>query len=212
MKHHLVICLLFLWMGSSHAQFGIRGQMVRAAIPMPTSTDQSISQLSHSGYDVGIHYWLRLPEHRIEFYPEITYANFSRSEPTSPADRPIDIDRYGLALPISLYPFDFRGDCDCPTFSKQNDLFKKGFFLQLVPSFYQVHSSFTDQPTAKTWKSQAGLAIGAGLDIGISDLVTISPLLHYYIEVLQTKSTSEGPLGEQEFRFGIRVAFRPDYL
>ena len=212
MKHLLVASFVLFCMGSSQAQFGFRGQMVQASIPAASSTSTTNSGLSHWGYDLGAHYWMRLKEHRVEFYPELSFAKFSRTEPVDASDRPIDMNRYGISVPISIYPLDFRGDCDCPTFSKQNDLFKKGFFLQLVPSFFQVHSNYGDPTTAKSWKSQAGIGIGAGLDIGLSDLLTISPMVHYFHHFYEGGSDLDGPGVAKELRMGIRVAFRPDYL
>ncbi len=213
MKHLLVILVLIAQMPyTASAQFGVRAQVVRADITAPQhrSMVNQDAGTDQWGYDIGAHYWLRMKNHRIEFFPEVSIAQFRGTAPINGRDLTLDMDRYGISLPVSVYPLDLKGDCDCPTFSKQSQWLKKGLFLQVVPAFYQVHASFSDQMASKTWNSQVGLAAGVGIDIGLSDLITITPLIHYFDQFYH--SNDEGPLGGDEVRFGVRLALRPDYL
>ena len=139
-------------------------------------TDQNFENAS--GYQIGLDYWLRLKQRRIEFFPEISYASLN----TNSGNSKVDIHLLGFHLNTNIYPFDFEGDCDCPTWSKSGGLFEKGFFLQLSPGFNRGNITVSDeniQGNEETF-NYFHLGIGAGLDIGISDLITISPVVKYY--------------------------------
>jgi hypothetical protein len=102
-----------------------------------------------------------------------------------------------------------KGDCHCPTFSKQNDLVKKGLFIQIIGAF-QNERSKTAITQYTNWHQNLSAGIGAGLDIGISDFITLTPLIQYLHTVYSSKA-SEIPGAESVIRAGIRMTFRPDY-
>ncbi len=209
-----ILASLLLWFGTSEslAQFGIRGQAVNATIPFSAdSPDQeSAGAFAYWGFDLGVNYWFRLQNHRLEFYPEVSYGQFNTEGTTRDNQVPLKLDRIGISVPMSVYLLDFNSDCECPTFSKQNDLIKKGFFIQVVPAFYQVRSAFVDPGnTTYHWTSQPSIGFGAGLDIGISDLITVSPMAHYFLA--EESSDDLAPHSTREWRLGMRVSFRPDY-
>lgn len=194
------ILTIFLTLGVIQlmiAQFGVGLHYISAEV------ESGSQMVNANGYGAGINYWLRLKNVRMEFFPEVTYSRLtSLPLETLPS---ANLDRWAMAVPVSFYPLDFKGDCRCPTFSKQNDLVKKGLFLQLVP---MVQHERTDQPSG--WHLNFGLGLGTGLDIGISDLITLTPLVQYSTTLGSTRDTGKSG-STNEIRAGIRVLFRPDY-
>ena len=123
-----------------------------------------------SGVVLSLDYWFRLKQKRLEFLPTIYYANYGGS---------YEVTNYGFQFRTTIYPFDLAGDCNCPTFSKENELLKKGFFIRLAPGIGNWSASvasipvFEDRPDYDSWVPEIGGAVG--LDIGVSNLITISP-------------------------------------
>ena len=119
-----------------------------------------------SGFSIGLDYWFRLKRKRLEFLPTIFYSSYQGEN---------NIANFGLRANTSIYPFDFSGDCNCPTFSKENDLLKKGFFIRLSPglSYWQTKPFESEVEKTDAWLAE--IMAGMGLDIGISNLLTISP-------------------------------------
>lgn len=95
--------------------------------------------------------------------------------------------RFQLALPVLIYPFDFNGDCNCPTWSKQNKLFKKGLFFEFTPNVNSNNQtlkrtvSVTSEPSYDKINISsigAGFRLGIGLDIGVY-FITLTPYYRY---------------------------------
>lgn len=114
--------------------------------------------------ELGIFYWTRLKERRIEFLPEL---NFTRKLSG------LDFNALQVYVNTRIYPLDFLNDCHCPTFSKQNDVFKKGFFVMISPGAGMYAFDEDD------WKAIFSGKVGVGLDLGVSETVTISPILFH---------------------------------
>ncbi len=142
----------------SHAQISTTLSII------PQDLQLSGRDRSSTTYQLGLAYWTRLKNKRIEFYPSIFWQHLSSTN-----DSPVAIQEndFGSRIWIVAYPFDFGSDCNCPTFSKQNELLKKGFFMQLSPEYI-----FTDN-------GDFSINAGMGLDIGITNLLTVSPSLNY---------------------------------
>ena len=213
MRFNLIWCIILLGLGPTvQAQFGLR-----AGASLYNLTDGQVSY-SESGPQVAVNYWLRLKELRIEFYPEVSYSIFQHSQFAFPGDVTYKESRIGAAVITRLYPFDLKSDCNCPTFSKQNDFFKKGFFLSLITELQYAQTSdfghrVEDFPTgvpdfASEEQLRVNLGIGGGVDIGISDLLTLSPYLNY---IPSFDTTSDDRYQNHEIRAGLSLLFRPDY-
>jgi hypothetical protein len=134
-------------------------------------------KIFNANQSASLDYWFRLEKRRIEFLPMVGYSIF-----TSKSDNNLTFNgsSYNAAMNVNIYFMDLAEDCDCPTFSKEGGLLKKGIFFNVAP----IVKAFTLKGnnatvTSKIKKIAPGLRIGLGLDIGISDLVTISPLLGY---------------------------------
>ncbi len=123
---------------------------------------------------LGIDYWFRLKQKRIEFQPTIQYADYGGI---------YEVRQVGLLLHASIYPFDLDGDCNCPTFSKENELIKKGFYVRLTPGFGHWAASAQKVRGFETADDLSvilpEIGLGIGLDIGISNLFTLTPQLRY---------------------------------
>jgi len=137
----------------------------------------SQSNISQDGVHAALEYNFRLEQKRIEFRPGAGYRY------TFPGDHSGNFSAYDLDFGTAIYPFDFAGDCDCPTFSKEGNLIKKGFFLEFIPGVsYQTLSRKETEPNdpsrlpirSKNFVWKIGGA--AGLDIGITDRYTITPM------------------------------------
>jgi len=136
------------------------------------------AQISQNGIQASLEYHFRLKQKRLEFHPGVGYrTTFNQSDLTGYFSS-IDID-----LSTSIYPFDFAGDCHCPTFSKDGELFKKGFFLEVIPgigfqNFTRLRSNPDDPANLPIKDDNVVLKLGgaAGLDIGLSDQFTLTPM------------------------------------
>ncbi len=142
-------------------------------------------ELLADGYSVGLDYWFRLKNVRVEFLPELNYGRYEQSFADG---RETNLQALSFFFNTNFYLFDLLSDCDCPTFSKQDDLFKKGFFVQVSPGLsylMQQGQAFTAEAQPFSFEDNAvAFSIGAaiGLDLGLSDLLTLTPLagLRYY--------------------------------
>ena len=138
-----------------------------------------VMDISQKGLHGSVEYHLRLKEKRLEFRPGLGYR-FTFNN----ADKNGNFKSYDFDFGTALYPFDFAGDCNCPTFSKQGTLVKKGFFFELIPgASYQILTRLRSEPNDPSklpirsknlvWK----LGGAAGLDVGVSEHYTITPML-----------------------------------
>ncbi len=173
---------------------------------------------------VGVDYWFRLKNYRVEFLPELNVQRFSGTY-TTPDNAALEVQNnvFSLFFNTNIYLLDFFGDCDCPTFSKQGRFFKKGFFVQLSPGvsyFEQRVQRFVSPDRSNDLAFSLGA--GIGFDIGITDFVTFTPLLgaRYYPKVtwesLQTNNGELIPFRSIESALtqwyaGARLGLRFDY-
>jgi len=227
MKQFLVLFVLsfFLIVSKTSAQYGINASYQTFS----ASNWEGLIQASSldgaapiaSGFAVGIDRWFRLKNARVEFFPELNYARYSvdwDDNKTSLAHQQISL--FGNTR---FYLFDLTGDCDCPTFSKDGNFLKKGFYVELSPGISYGISSFkgiNNDPSSSSIIPSVGL--GVGVDIGLSDLITITPMIRFrqhfsaewenLIENLDIESSpvdlSAQKSGLETFSFGIRFGLR----
>lgn len=152
-------------------------QPVQNAWVLENTTDQNDQQdLLRNGYSIGIDYRFFLEGVRIEFLPELSFQQ-SFYRPVSEAE--FSTTGLGLSVHTNFYLFDLQGDCGCPTFSKQGSFFSKGFFVQVSPGVlfqFQNIEGINNNTDINSSAIAFRLGLGAGLDIGISDRFTITPL------------------------------------
>ncbi len=210
----LITIFLILCPLASYGQYGINIKYLFGQ----SETLDSVN-LSQYGIQGSIEYSFRLKQKRIEFHPGLGYR-FTFNE-----------DRYDgyfsafdLDLNTAIYPFDFEGDCDCPTWSKDGTLIKKGFFIELSPgiSYQTLHRdkfiSFADPQPTPLQSSDFVFKLGAaaGLDIGLTEQFTLTPMFSYIMFSGNDwagllRSGSSGNLDDYAYLgAGLRLAYKPD--
>lgn len=217
-QQYLWILVFVLLVSKITAQFGIRTSydINRAntwddffeSVQIPSSN------IFNSSTTYTLDYWVRLRNTRIEFYPNISF----RQSSTVLTPNDFKLRQLGIGILSHIYLFDLIGDCDCPTFSKQGNLIKKGFFvLAGIGTDYSskgINGIFDDQ------NMDLKVQLGIGLDIGISDFFTITPFgqFTYFPDVswhtlgpVYGSSINNVNSSLRLLQLGVRLGFRPDY-
>jgi hypothetical protein len=174
-------------------------------------------------YEIGVDYWFALKKKRIEFLPELAFA-YGNTDITN--DVNVNMQRFLFNFHTQIYALDLNEDCNCPTFSKQGPSINKGFFFHVTPgvSFNQTNSTVTSSDLIEiiTEKKSQNLlfhvGLGLGLDLGINDLITLTPMASYYffsagsydIPINQLETTTVNYAFTQ-LQFQVRAGFRFDY-
>jgi len=185
----LALTFLFFFQNFSFAQYGIsiaykpitaqNWETIIAEHKVYEPSSYKITPLSQ-GIHFGIDYWFRLKKHRVEFVPELSIARFTRIWEKETINDQINSNFIGFHFNTNFYVFDLKGDCDCPTFSKDGNDVAKGFFIQLAPGINYIANSYKeDDVTQKASDIAPSVGIGVGVDIGLSDFLTITPMLKY---------------------------------
>lgn len=208
--------VLFFFTLSLCAQVGISGNANFHQFRTNANTTQTQNPYEQldNGWEIGVNYWFRLPTKRVEFMPTLYYgfAKFS-------LDNTRGLHEAGFQLKTNIYLFDFGGDCDCPTFGKQGPQLQKGFFLQLSPgyAFYHAEGIFGQA------QNNTGFTLGAGmgLDIGLSNLLTLTPIVAVRrgfstYSKIETSDVVGFDMGTDDtrlttFQAGIQLSFRFDH-
>ena len=167
----MIRLLIFLWLfsGSLQAQLALTTAYNLNSFPAGADYDGTeVSGLEDDFGELQLSYWFRLKNKRIEFLPTV-YA-------TGQFGKIKTYQEGGFLFKTNIYPFDFGGDCDCPTFGKQGPDIAKGFFIQLAPGF-----AYTERDTRGIAFRELDednffvFAGGVGIDLGISNFLTLSP-------------------------------------
>ncbi len=178
--YRYVVLFLICWSTQISAQFGFKA--VNTWPQQRIAETVTNNKLFPTLLGVGVDYWFRLKNYRLEFLPAL-HAQYAHER--------IQLDQSTSGqltwlitefVPgVQFYPLDFKNDCNCPTFSKQGEFFKKGFFITLAPGV--AYSALTGKQTQVGSIHEFLLfgRAGAGIDIGISDLLTLSPSVNYQI-------------------------------
>jgi len=227
MKQLLIIFLFsFLMINQSSAQYGVNASYQTFSASNWEGLIQDSDLLGaapiKSGFAVGIDRWFRLKNARVEFFPELNYARYSVD--WSDDATTLSHQQISLFANTHFYLFDLTGDCDCPTFSKDGGFVKKGFYVELSPGLSYASSTIkgiTGDPSNSSFVPSLGL--GLGVDIGLSDLLTITPMIRFrryfgaewenLVENLNLEEPSQLSFDAQEtgietFSFGIRLGIR----
>lgn len=183
------------------------------------SAENGVSPLNE-GTDFAFDYWFRLKKRRVEFHPELSYSRFIRNS----KDIDLKSGMINFSFHTNIYPFDFGEDCNCPTFSKDGSFLEKGLFLQISPAVSYLKNTFEDVSGKEKSNDIAyGLGLGVGIDFGLSDFITISPMIRYSYMVdaewenldqhLNLDSPDASDKNITDFTtlyFGLRLGFRFD--
>ncbi|MFT5384128.1 MAG: hypothetical protein ACI8VT_003263 [Saprospiraceae bacterium] len=225
MKKLLLLCCVCLITYTSYAQFGINaGLRVNGETAWQHFTNKD--DFLKTGYKVGLDYWFRLKKVRVEFTPELNFSQF-KAEYTSPIDDKYTLKNniYGFHLNTNIYPLSFKDDCNCPTFKKDGQVIEKGFHIILSPGVNYFDMSINkDDYKTKDVVFSAGL--GVGLDVGLAEYITITPLVLYhryfnadwedldkalnYLDELPANASTTTSFNQ--FFFGVRLRIRLDEM
>lgn len=179
----LTCCLLVGFGAVASAQIGLNTSYFKSKEDswyLAASEDQSGYPIMEKGYAFGINYWFRLKNYRVEFLPELN-AGFANSEWTGTGNNNQIAFKHtslNFYLNTQFYLLNIKGDCDCPTFSKEGPTFEKGLFLFLSPGVTLLNTKASrDSETVSDQAISFSIGGGIGMDFGISDFLTITPLL-----------------------------------
>lgn len=183
--YSLTTLLLFLMSCELQAQVGFSAAYFNQQIPEWETAvlgNTSNDRLLATGYKAGVDIWIKpFKELRIELFPEIALSSATSERMNNNFLESFKLSTVGFNLNMNFYILNFKSDCDCPTFSKQESFFEKGLFIQLSPGFHYLDGSYNSADSLiskmNDWVPQLG--IGMGLDIGISDFITITPIIKY---------------------------------
>ena len=126
----LIICCLFSI--QSWAQFGVKAKYNSNNY---SAWEEANIAVNHTNIELGIDYWFKLKNHRIEFMPEVYYGLPTETIYPIENDRELFLKQsyIGLQVNTHIYIMDLESDCNCPTFSKDGPSMKKGFFINIAP-------------------------------------------------------------------------------
>lgn len=226
---YLLLTSLVLLAFTAQAQFGLTGSYLTAQADDWTSqtevNGEPLVELPGSGWQLGADYWFRLKNKRIEFMPTLAVGQQDQTIGLSGTSLETQIRSYSFFFNTNFYLLDFTGDCDCPTFSKQGPALQKGIFIQLSPGISSWQYTLEDQLTQLT-NSEVVFSAGAavGIDIGIADLLTISPYagLRYFPgatwdsfngdaqEAFNLPADLKPQTDVVQYHLGVRLGFRFD--
>ncbi len=210
-RNILVVASLLLLACSSWGQIGIVFQSGYQQFG-GQNADFAVPENAYS-FAFGPSYGFRFRSKRIEMDPAIlatgifgTYPELNRRFREFGAE---------LQFPIAIYPMDFGNDCNCPTFNKQGEKFRKGFFFFVVPAlrYSQIRLEKNVQVEDVSESSfRYSIGIGIGMDYGINRHTTLTPSLSMnksfedrfsYLKTEQVLEISD--YGRTTLQLGIRL-------
>ncbi len=217
MKPILPIALLLWCCSQAAAQAGVQASW--NSLQAPTWSDllqerYATDPLPATGWHLGLDYWFRLKNRRLEFTPELGFSRLAFQA----EEGAFSLQALGFQLHTNLYFLDFDNDCSCPTFSKQGSFLEKGLFLQLSPGWMRWQLKAPTE-TGETTESSGAfvLGVGVGLDVGVHDLLTLTPFLRWnFVPALSWNALAPQPQPEpastestlQMLQLGLRLGLR----
>lgn len=231
MKKLSVISVFLCLFVSSYGQFSVSAKYSLNSYPeweeiIDGSPIPNLSFIG-DGFEYGVSYWFRLKNYRVEFLPEVSYQALKSSDMDFQTHA-FAKNSYYLNFNTQIYTLDIEGDCNCPTWGKDGNFIQKGFFVGLNPSIGYHQLDITDHDSASgnqsSNKISVRLGVSAGLDIGITKWITLSPfaVLNYTpnlgwdnLENVASGGAAMQAIDNSKIwaiQPGIRLMFRPDYL
>jgi hypothetical protein len=176
-----ILFLLFFVPFTSDGQIGISsgGTLNRAEGWVITDLNNNLkNNLPGNSFFLSLTYEFSIQKYRIAIVPEVGGALFKNEI----ADLGTFTNKtYRFQLNTHIYFLDFRGDCDCPTFSKKGSPLKKGLFLNVAPGisyFANTVNPLTSPTTDYFIKPNIGA--GLGYDIGLTKNITLTTFTNAY--------------------------------
>ena len=155
---------------------------------------------------------------RLGFTPEIGISFIQEDRASVFYQANYQLMQFQLGVPIQIFPFDFYGDCNCPTFGKQNDFLQKAVYFKFIPAVSFDRLSYGDGTWIRTTDLSWSIGGAIGLNFAINDRITIAPEFGYH-ELLGHEWNGFAAWHEQPaaldntaaygYRFSIRFSFYP---
>lgn len=207
----LTSLLFFLFIGFySYSQIGYQLDFTRHTIVQKNPPNGLIPKADLKAYGAmfGSQYWFRLKNYRLEFLPGAHIGAFANDNGEYKDYKIKDIF-FQMDIPALMYPLKFKEDCNCPTFKKDGNLMEKGFHLIGLAGFSlnfrnTNHDSVSIQKTTFT----PLIGGGAGLDIGISKTLTLTPFLLYtlyFTDYLSRSGFDKIDINHHSINAGLRL-------
>ncbi len=212
------ITLLFLALGfqnSGYAQFGvsIKHAFSYEDIPHTTPNQPNLSLLQHGGV-IALDYRIKMVNYGVLFGPEIMAKMVKTKgipiidENTEQIGEVDKLRSFGVAVPVTIYPFHFDQCDECPSFKKKQ-FFTNAFFVQPVVG-YELRN-WTTSPAdviEEVTEHFVVAGLGVGVDIKAGDIIRISPLVQYKRNFgLNDNSHYKTRLQPSILEVGIRVGW-----
>jgi hypothetical protein len=176
-----ILFLLFFIPFTSNAQIGISagGTLNRAEGWVITDLNNNLkNNLPGNSLFLSLTYEFSIQKYRIAIVPEVGGALFKNEI----ADLGTFTNKtFRFQLNTHIYFLDFRGDCDCPTFSKKGSPLKKGLFLNVAPgiSYFANTVNPLTSPTIDYF-IKPNIGTGLGYDIGLTKNITLTTFTNAY--------------------------------
>ena len=176
----LIIIIFSLFSTFGLSQIGFNGGYFFQQVPKWEKAvlgERTNEHLLANGYTAGLDYRLTPFENfRVELYPELAYSKASSDNILGQFNQ----DRFDFSLKSNIYLLSLEADCDCPTFSREASILEKGFFVQISPGISYSKTNFKNTALSQNANDMAfKLGLGLGLEIGLSDYITVSPTVQY---------------------------------
>ncbi len=185
----LFLLLLFGILQYGYSQAGFTISRFNQNIPdletIVFQNNTTNQDLLPNGYRLAGDFWIKpLKDYRLELYPEFSIGYAKDEFVRDARTEEFQLASAGVNLNMNFYVLNFHSDCDCPTFSKPESFFEKGFFIQVSPGYHYFRGVYEVTDGRELRKNVMNelvpkLGLGAGIDIGISDLITITPIVQY---------------------------------
>jgi hypothetical protein len=176
-----ILFLLFFIPLTSNAQIGISagGMLNRAEGWVITDLSNNLkNDLPGNSFFLSLNYEFSSKNYRIAFVPEIGGALFKNEI--------VDLGTFTnktlrFQLNSHIYFLDFKGDCDCPTFSKKGNPLKKGLFFNISPGVSYFANTVERLPSNNTdYFIKPNIGTGLGYDIGLNKNITLTTFANVY--------------------------------
>ena len=176
-----ILFLLFFVPFTSNGQIGISsgGTLNRAEGWVITDLNNNLkNNLPGNSLFLSLTYEFSIQKYRIAVVPEFGGALFKNEIKDLGT---FTNKTYRFQLNTHIYFLDFRGDCDCPTFSKKGSPLKKGLFLNVAPgiSYFANTVNPLSSPTTDHF-IKPNIGTGLGYDIGLTKNITLTTFTNAY--------------------------------
>lgn len=210
-KIWISICMVF-WSLSLVGQIGVRLGSSHSEQNLWTGREQPIRDLSPVDMIdlyMAIDYRRCLRNTRLEFYPGLRYDHslVVKPVPNNPSSYKLRYQSMFIGFNTHAYIFDLKGNCNGSTGNRYGSWFRKGFYLRIGgESGLRVVEilSLNQAENISAVDFIARVNFGFGMDLGISETVTLSPNMFLAREMYLESTGSKGK-GQRAWARGAEI-------